>query len=143
MDLNKALELSVISSWGDLVKAGEKAFVKVEYENVTGAPLRWLEVWTSRNRGYGSLVCRFSAAPLLSSSGAGGPLVHFANSYHSKNLSDALDFVLRNQSRFTRLSSLSGQTSVRLDQPTDQNRSDAAAWIQSVSPDFAKAAASN
>src|SRR5690348_18401432 len=85
MELDRALELAVVSSWEDLVKPGETCSVHVEYKKVPSLPLDSLEVWTVRNRGYGTLVCRCSSitpSSCVSVSCEGS--VHFANSYYSQ-----------------------------------------------------------
>ena len=129
MELDRALELAVASSWEELVKPGETCSVHVKYENMSPLPLGLLEVWTVKNRGYGTLVCRYSVEPSNSAPPASeGPTILFANSYHSKRLSDNLDFILRNQSQFTRPPDRSIRGLVRIDCPSEESRNDAATW---------------
>lgn len=133
MELDRALELAVISSWGDLVKPGETCSVHVEYKNTYDLPLNSLEVWTIRNRGYGMLACDYSVAPSDSTSRsceASG--VHFANSYRSKTLANNLDFIMRNQRDFTRSADHSIHGLVQIDCPTEEDRNDAATWSRAV-----------
>jgi hypothetical protein len=133
MELDRALELAVVSSWGDLVKGGDPCSVRVEYRKVPNLPLDSLEVWTVRNRGYGTLVCRYSVAPSNSPSlSSEVPRVHFANSYHSKMLVKDLDFIMRNQGQFTRPADRSIHGWVRIDCPSDVDRNDAAIWSRTV-----------
>src|SRR5208337_1276379 len=97
MELDRALELAVVSSWADLVKSAEPSAVHVEYEKVSDVPLSSSAVWTIKNRGHGTLVCRYSVAPSNSPSVLSeAPPTHFANSYHSKSLAASLDFIMRN-----------------------------------------------
>jgi hypothetical protein len=133
MDLDRALELAVVSSWGDLVKPGDPCSVRVEYRKVPNLPLDSLEVWMVRNRGYGTLVCRYSVAPSNSPSPSSEvPRAHFANSCHSKMLVKDLDFIMRNQRQFTRPADRSIHGWVRIDCPSDADRNDAAAWSKTV-----------
>jgi hypothetical protein len=129
MELDRALELAAVASWEDLVKPGDACTVHVEYEKQPESPLSSVTVWTIKNRGYGTLVCRYSAAPSNSASPSleDSP-VHFVNSYHSKKLADTLDFVMRNQNRFTRPADRSIHGLVQIDCPSPKDRSDAATW---------------
>jgi hypothetical protein len=133
IELDRALELAVLSSWQDLIKAGEAPTVRVEYENVPDIPLKRLEVWTRKGRGYGTLVCRYSVAPPASATASAEvPTILFANSYHSKMLADDLDFIMRNQDRFTRPSHRSLHGLVEIKAPSEKSLSDAAAWSQGL-----------
>jgi hypothetical protein len=133
MELDRAFELAVVASWEDIVRPGDTCSVHVEYEKQPDSPLSSVMVWTIRNRGYGTLVCRYSVVPSdsRSSSPEGSP-VHFANSYHSEKLADALDFVMRNQSRFTRPADRSIHGLVQIDCPSQEDRNDATTWSQAI-----------
>src|SRR5690348_17797476 len=117
MELDRALELAVVSSWEDLVKPGETCSVHVEYKKVPSLPLDSLEVWTIRNRGYGTLVCRYYGTLSSSVSASSQGSVHFANSYYSKILANNLSFIMENQCQFTRPAdrSIHGERCCRLD----------------------------
>jgi hypothetical protein len=139
MELDRALELAVVASWEDMVKPGDTCSVHVEYEKQSDSPLSSVMVWTIRNRGYGTLVCRYSVAPSNSASPSfEGPPVHFANSYYSKKFADTLDFVMRNQNRFTRPADRSIHGLVQIDCPSQEDRSDAAIWSQAILTEFAQ-----
>src|SRR6202007_2998959 len=99
MDLDRALDLAVVTSWDDLVAPGEACSIHVEYVDLSGLPVNSLEVWKIKNRGYGTLVCRYSTAG-SSVSRREVPAMHFANSYRSQTFADNLDFILRNQQQF-------------------------------------------
>jgi hypothetical protein len=138
MELERALELAVISSWGDVVKPGDTSSVHVEYESIAHLPLRLLEVWTVKDHGYGTLVCRYS--PAANNSGAPASersAICFANSYHSQLLTDSLNFIIRNQARFTHPSDGSIHGLVQVDSPSDEDRSDARTWSEAVVTEFA------
>jgi len=133
MELDRALELAVVSSWADLVKPAESCSVHVEYKNVSDLPLDSLEVWAISNRGYGTLVCRYSSAPSNSALRSSAvPKIRFANSYQSKTLVNILDFIMRHQGQFARPVDHSVHGLVQIDRPSDQDRSDAAGWSQAV-----------
>lgn len=139
MELDRALELAVVSSWADLVKPGESCSMHVEYKNVSDLPLDSLEVWAISSRGYGTLVCRYSGAPSDSAPRSSTvPKVRFANSYQSKTLVNTLDFIMRNQGQFARPLDHSIHGLVQIDSPSDQDRSDAASWSQAVLAESAK-----
>ena len=139
MELDRALELAVVSSWGELVKPGETCSVHVEYENTSDLPLSSLEVWTTRNRGYGTLVCDYFVAPSNSVFPSFEvPRIRFANSYHSKMLVNNLNFIMRNQHQFTRPADRSIHGLVQIDWPTEKDKSDAATWGRAVLTDSAE-----
>lgn len=139
MELDRALELAVVASWEDVVKPGDPCSVHVEYEKQPDSPLSSLSVWTIRNRGYGTLVCRYSVAPPDSASSASEvSRVRFANSYQSAILTDCLDFIMRNQGQFTRPADRSIHGLVQIDCPSEEDRSDAATWSQAAVAEFAE-----
>jgi len=139
MELDRALELAVVASWKDVIKPGDPCSVHVEYEKQRDCPLSSLSVWTIRNRGYGTLVCRYSVAPPDSASSTSEvSRVHFANSYQSEILADCLNFIMRNQGQFTRPADRSIHGLVQIDCPTEEDRSDAATWSQAVVAEFAE-----
>jgi hypothetical protein len=132
MELDRVLKLAVVSSWGNLVKPGDTCSVHVRYENTSGIGLRLLEVWTI-NRGYGALVCRYTAAPTNSKARSiENPKICFANCYYSETLLDELTFIVRNRDRFTRPSDRSIHGLVQVDCPSEPDRSDARDWSQTV-----------
>jgi hypothetical protein len=137
MELDRALELVVASSWRDLVKPGEACTVRVEYNNILNMPLESVEVWASKSRGYGSLVCRYGAALANDvSPSSKAAEATFANSYSSKTLAEGLAFVMRNQDRFTRAPGRSVHGVVRIDSPAEEARGDASPWKQAVLAEY-------
>ena len=98
MDFESALEFAVISAWDDLVEPNDNSSIHVEYANVDGVPVAWLEVWATY-KGHGKRVCDYSAQPSNSLRLQG---VQFANSYSSHALAEALDCIMQNQAHFTR-----------------------------------------
>ena len=139
MELDQALELAVVASWDELVVAGESCAIHVEYVDLSRLPVSSLEVWMIKNRGYGTLVCRYSV-PASNSSvpRLGGPPMHFANSYRSQTLADNLDFIMRNQRQFSRPIDHSIHGLVQIDRPSKEDQNDAATWSRAACMDTAE-----
>jgi len=128
MDFEKALGFAVISSWEDLVKPDDNASIHVEYANVDGFPVAWLQVW-AMHKGNGNRVCTYSTLP---SSGSESQGIQFATSYASETLSEALEFIMGNQSQFGRPKghSVSGLVQVAL--PGAEDRANADEWWHTI-----------
>ena len=124
MDFEKALEFAVICSWEDLVKPDANTSIHVEYANVDGFPVAWLQVWAMR-KGNGNRVCTYSLPP---SSGSEPQGIQFANPYASETLADALEFIMGNQSQFTRPAGRSVSGLVQVADPRQEDRASAADW---------------
>lgn len=140
MELDQALELAVVSSWDDLVHAGESCSIHIEYTNMTRLPVNSLEVWSIKNRGYGTLVCRCSISASNSSPSPAEPSrCIFSNSYGSKALAADLDFIIRNQYQFSRPGDHSIHGLVQVDPPSEDDRKRASAWNRSPSAESARA----
>ena len=142
MELDRALELAVVSSWNELVPPGDLSSVHVEYQNLSRLPVSSVEVWMIKKRGYGTLVCRCSASrsqptPYPSES---LPCI-FENNYRSTTLAGDLDFIMRNQDQFSRPAEHSIHGFVQIGAPSDEDRASANAWSQSARPDSARSAA--
>jgi hypothetical protein len=131
MELDRALELAVVSSWDELVAPGEPCSIHVEYKNVSEVRLSSLEVWMIKKRGYGMLVCSYSTLPADSSATLLEPGIHFANSYRSTTLARNLDFIMRNQHQFSRPMDHSIHGFVQVDSAGEENREEAALWCRS------------
>jgi hypothetical protein len=133
MELDQALELAVVASWDELVVAGESCAIHVEYVDLSRLPVSSLEVWMIKNRGYGTLVCRYSV-PASNSSvpRLGEPPMHFANSYRSQTLADNLDFIMRNQRQFSRPIDHSIHGLVQIDRPSKEAQNYAATWSRAA-----------
>ena len=136
MDLDRALELAVVASWDELVDPGEACSIHVEYVDLSGLPVNSLEVWKIKNRGYGTLVCRYSRAGSHSAR-LEVPAMHFANSYSSQALADNLDFILRNQHQFSRPFDRSIHGLVQIELPSEDERKSAAIWSRELGTDSA------
>ena len=133
MELDRALELAVISAWDELISSGEPCSVHVEYKNVAKLPLSLVEVWTIAKRGYGTLAFRY-ATPRSDSSTARleDATMNFANSYRSETLASNFDFIMKNQGDFTRPGDQSIHGSVQIETPNEEDRKIAAAWRSSI-----------
>ena len=136
MELDRALELAVVSSWDEIVNPGEPCSLHVEYENVRELPLNSVEVWMIKNRGYGTLVCNYSM-PLSDSSVASPETLGMqsANSCRSKTLAANLDFIMRNQHQFSRPPDRSIHALIQIDHPSKEERERAAIWSRGIRTD--------
>ena len=142
MDLDRALELAVVSSWDDLVNRGESCSIHVEYRNTSELPLNSVEVWKIKNRGNGTLVCRYIISRSDSSPAPPESLeMRFANNYRSTILADNLDFIMRNQQQFRRHPDRSIHGLVQIDLPSEEERKSAAIWSRSIHTDAIEALA--
>jgi hypothetical protein len=136
MELDRALELAVVSSWDDLVHPGESCSIHVEYRNTSELPLNSVEVWKIENRGYGTLVCSYSMSRSDSWPVPPETLeMHFANNYRSTILADNLDFIMRNQHQFSRPPDRSIHGMVQIDLPSEEERKSAAIWSRGIRTD--------
>lgn len=129
MEIDRALELAVVSSWDDLVNLGESCSIHVEYGNVFELPLNSVEVWKIANSGDGTLLCSYSMSRSDSLPvGLETPEMHFTNNYLSTILADNLDFIMRNQDLFSPPRNHSIHGFVQIDLPSEQERKSAAIW---------------
>jgi hypothetical protein len=133
MELDRAFELAVMSCWDELVKSAEPCSIQVEYKNLSGLPVRLVEVWTIRKRGYGKLAFRYVSPE----SDASIPHVEvaemqFANSYRSDTLANSLDFIMRNQASFTRPIDHSSHGLIQIETPNEQDRERSELWLASI-----------
>ena len=127
MELDRALELAVTSSWDELVKPGEIRSIHVEYKNVSGLPLSLIEVWSIRKRGYGTLAFRYVVPPADSTTAhLEDAMMSFTNSYHSDTLASNLDFIMRNQKEFTRPIDHSVHGLVQIETPSEEDKKEQA-----------------
>jgi Protein of unknown function (DUF2934) len=128
MELDRVLELAVISSWEELVVPDESCSIHVVYANVSNLALNSVEVWKVKDRGFEGLVCRYS----ISRTECLAARLHFANSYRSQILADNLDFIMQNQSQFSRPADRSIHGLVQIERPSDEDRKIAISWRDSV-----------
>jgi len=98
LELDKAFQCAVTLAWEDLMKATEPRSVRVEYMREPGTPLDYVTIWSSRARGYQDLVCDYWTW----TSPAHPSGVRFANKHSSDKLAETLDYIMKNQARFTR-----------------------------------------
>jgi hypothetical protein len=134
MDFEKALKFAVICSWDDLVKPEENRSIHVEYVNVDGKPVSWLQIW-AMHKGNGNRVCDYS---LLPSSGSQLQGTQFAGSYASLTLAEALDVIMQNQTEFTRSAGRSTSGLVRVGVPSNDERARASDWWQAITTEVVR-----
>jgi hypothetical protein len=136
IDFEKALELAVILSWEELVKPEDHSSIHVEYANVDGIPIASLQIWAMYKR-YENLVCDYSVVP---SSGSQLQRARFANAYASQSLAEALDFIMQNQSQFSRPTGRGVNGLVQVAAPTKEDRASAADWWHAMMTEFVRKA---
>ena len=125
MELDKALEYAVILAWEDLTKGSEPWAVRVEYQCTPGASLDSLLIWADKGGGYRHLICNYS----IWSSPAHPSGVVFTEGSYSDGLGKNLDFIMKNQHRFTcRAVDASRQCFILIHPPTTDERAEAATW---------------
>lgn len=124
MEFDKALRFAVILAWEDLERVTLPYLARVEYHCEPGGSLNHLGVWLARSRGYQDLVCDYWAgASAEHPAGA-----HFRNGHSSEQLAGTLEFLMKNQDRFTRLPDACRNGMVLIYPPGEDARSEAAAW---------------
>ena len=128
MELDKAFQFAVILAWEDLMKASQPGSARVVYDSKPGTSLDYVSVWSARAWGYYDLVCDYwtwtsSAHP----SGIG-----FRNSHNSDKLAETLDFIMKNQDQFTRPDDACRDGLVLIYPPTEDEKTEAAAWMRLV-----------
>lgn len=128
MELDKAFELGVIFAWPDLMKITKPCSARVEYQREPGTSLDYLSVWSVRAGGYQDLVCDYWT--WTSSAHPSG--IRFRNGHHSDTLAQTLDFIMKNQDRFTHRADACRQGLVLIDPPTADECAEAATWMREV-----------
>ena len=128
MELDKALKFAVILAWEDLMKVTNPCSARVEYRCEPGTSLEYLSVWSVRAGGEQDLVCDYWT--WTSPAHASG--VRFRNGYHSDELAQTLDFIMKNQDEFMRPADACRDGLVLIYPPTGDERTEAATWIRGV-----------
>jgi hypothetical protein len=136
MELDRALELAVVSSWEELVRLGESCSIHVDYKNLSKLPLNSVEVWMIKNRGYGRRVCSYTTSRSGSSAVPPETLeIRFVNNFRSNILAKNLNFIVRNQHQFSRLPDHSIHGWVQIDLPSEEEKKSAAVWSRGIRTD--------
>ena len=128
MQLDKAFEFAVILAWEDLMKVTEPCSVRVEYRGGPGTSLDYVSVWSDKGGGYQDLVCDYW--PWTSSAHPSG--VRFRNGHYSDQLAQTLDFIMKNQDRFTRCADACRDGLVLIYPPAGDERAEAATWTREI-----------
>jgi hypothetical protein len=122
------LQFAVMQFWEDLTRDPEPCSIRVEYQGKPGTPLDSLRIWSDWGGGYQRLVCDYWTR----TSPAHPSGMRFTNGYHSDGLGQALDFIMKNQDRFTRRADACRDGMVLIYPPTgDQQAEDAASMAES------------
>src|SRR4051794_24392272 len=128
MELDKALQCAVILAWEELMKATQSCSARVEYQDQPGTPLDYLGVWSVGARGYQDLVCDYWT--WASSAHPNG--VSFRNGHSSEQLTETLDFIMKNQDQFTRRADACRHGLVLVYPPAGEEREEAATCMRGI-----------
>jgi len=126
MELDKTFQFAVIQAWEDLMKTDVPCLVRVEYQCEPGAPLDYVSIWLVRDGGYQELVCDY----WTSTTSAHPSGVRFRDTHHSEQLTEALDFIMKNQDQFTRPPDACRNGLVLIYPPTEDEQSEAGSWMR-------------
>ena len=99
LSLEQLLECAITASWQQLLPDKMPVLIHAEYHPGGDAPLEFVKIWCSSERGYWRLVCDYwphhlSARPI-------GPT--FSDGYQSDRLTKAFEMLSRDPDRFSRL----------------------------------------
>lgn len=125
MELDKAFQYAVSLAWGDF-KGTNSQSIRVEYLCEPAVALDHLSVWSVTAGGYHNLVCDYWAR--TSSSHPSG--IRFGQGHYSDGLAQTLDFIMKNQGRFTRPPDACCHGTVLIHPPDANDRREAAAWMK-------------
>jgi len=128
MELDKALKFAVILAWDDLMKVGMPSLVRVDYECEPGVSLDSLSVLTDQTGGRQDVVCDY----WTSTSSAHPSGIRFRNGLSSDTLALNLDFIMKNQDRFTRPHDACRHGLVLIYPPAGDERAEGAARLSAV-----------
>ena len=128
MELDRAFQFALVLGWEDLLKITKPCSLRLEYQQEAGTSLDHLSVWSDRPKGYQFLICNF----WTTTTSAHHRGARFANGYHSDQLAQSLDFIMKNQEQFTRPADAGSSGLVLTFPPADGDRAEAATWMSGV-----------
>lgn len=96
ISLEQLLQYAIMASWQELATARKPALVRVECHPGGKAPLEFVKIWSSRERGYWSLICEYRPKALWSPPWGVG----FSNGYHSDRLIAVFATLTQNLEQF-------------------------------------------
>ena len=128
LDLDKAFRFVVTLVWDDLVRVASPQSVRVEYMGGPEASLDHVSIWSARAGGYQDLICDYWT--WASSAHPCG--IRFENQHHSEKLAQALDFIMKNQDRFTRPRDACCHGLVLVYPPDADDRREATTWMKAI-----------
>jgi hypothetical protein len=127
-NMEQILESAVVANWTDLMPGGRSGLVHIEYGFAPNGTLDYLQVWSSRKRGYWLLACTYRMSP-TQSPGAG---VYFDNGYKSEGLAHIFEVVMQHQNLFALPLNLGRQGLLQIETPTEMECKEAAASMNDV-----------
>jgi len=125
MELNRAMAFAVILAWEDLEKATQLSSARVVFQSAVGTAVDYLSVWSVDAEGCQRMLCEYWTwnSPAHTSG------ISFKKEFSSPRLGTALDFILRNQKRFTRPVDACPEGLALVYPPTPEELTEATAWM--------------
>ena len=126
--IEDAFRAAMVRAWDDFSALTAPRAIRVEYLNERGSALDQLTVWLVSTGGYQDRICDYRAG-----SAAHEPRVWQCwTRLRSAKLVGALNFIMRNQERFTRAADASHCGVIVVFPPTDEQRAEAATWAAGI-----------
>ena len=122
------LESAVVVSWADLMRGAQSGLIHIEYRFAPTGTLDYLQIWSSKTRGYWLLVCTY----WMTASRSHDAGVHFDNGYESTGLKHFLEVVMQHQSLFAPPQNSGRQGLLQIETPTEKESKAAAASISAA-----------
>jgi hypothetical protein len=126
--IEQILESAVVANWTDLMPGGRSGLIHIEYGFALNGTLDYLQVWSSRKRGYWLLACTYWMSPSQSH----GTGVYFDNGYKSEGLAHIFEVVMQHQNLFGLPPNLGRQGLLQIVTPTEKEFKEAAASMNDV-----------
>ena len=127
LQIDDALRSAMIQAWDDFMPVAVPRAIRVEYVGESGIPVDQLTVWLVSAGGYQERICDYRA-------GFSSDRREWRcwTRLHSAKLVGALDFIMRNQERFLRVTGASPHGLVVVFPPTEEQRAEATAWAAEI-----------
>ena len=116
LSIEQLLRCAVLASWKELMPANTPALVRIDYHPGGDAPLQFVKIWASTERGYWRLVCDYWPEPLwLRPRG-----LTFSNGYHADRLLQVFEVISQNPQSFTNTGAIDRDGGLLLQDVTPQ-----------------------
>ena len=125
LPIDDALSLAIIQAWDELSVVTMPHAIRVEYLGEAGLAVAQLTVWLVSGGGYQERICDYR----LAAASDRPPEWRCWTRLRSPRLTAVVDFIVRNQKRFSRPPSANPSGLVVVFPPTAEQRAEAASWI--------------